>query len=148
MSVSPIPSRSSDPDPHQPNTRYRSASAPKSSNSSLSVAQVPVLRRSQTPKGTPKAKRKIVSSRPTPYSLNAVVRSNRSSTARTTFDLSDDEADGNFNALSINSTVNRSEPRQGEPCQPRDPFEKSFDESDQKREQISQSPLVHRWLSC
>ena len=121
MPVSPIPSRSIDPDPHQPNTRYRSASAPKSSNSSLSVAQVPVSRRSQTPKGTPKAKRTIVPS-----------------TARTTSDLPDDEADGNFNALSINSTDNRSGPRQGEPCQPQDPFEKSFDESDQ----VSPSDIV------
>ena len=48
--------------------------------------------------------------------------------------LPEDEANENFNTLSMNSSVNRSEPRQGEPCQPRDPF----DESDQ----VSPSNIV------
>ena len=134
----PILSRSIDSHPDSPNTRSRSSSLPNYSRSSLSVVRHPLSRRSQTPK----AKRKIVSNRPTPYVVPPS-RSDRSTASRIGFDIENEDLDEGLDQLSINVTSAHRSRQSSQASEDRDPFERSFEEA----EEVSYSRMIHFHLS-
>ena len=102
--LSPIPTRSIDPDSNQSDTRARSVSFSNTSRTLLSVVQQSTPRRSQTAK----ARRKIVSNRSTPYVADASPYSNRTTASTISFDDDRMEFNENVGPFSSNTNVDRS----------------------------------------
>ena len=130
---SPIPTRSVDSDSNQSDTRARSVSSSSTSHTPLFVVQQSTSRRSQTPK----ARRKSVSNRSTPYVVAASPHSNRTAASTITFDddrVQFDENGGppssntNFDRSSTNAIANPLSARPDQPPHPRHAFERSSEE--------------------
>ena len=127
---SPAPPRLIDSDSNQSDSRRRS---PSSSNVSRTPLGQSNSRRSQTPK----AKRKSVSNRSRPYVASASPHSNRTTTSSITFDDDRTELEENVAPSSINRDMGRTStdpiashlsPRQDQPTQERDAFERSSED--------------------
>jgi hypothetical protein len=124
---SSIPSRSTDPDPNLPDTRFRSLSLSNSSQASHSVARESLSRRSRTPK----AKRKSISNRLTPYSSPALGRSSRSKGSTTTPDSNNQDFDNDADLSLTDINIVYLSPEQNHLHQEQDAFERSSGDESQ-----------------
>lgn len=130
---SPAQSRVIDSDSMQSNSRMRSPSSSNISRTPLAAVGQSNSRRSQTPK----AKRQSVSNRSRPYVASASPHSNRTTTSSITFDDDRTELEENIATISISTDMGRTStdaiashlsPRQDQPTQERDAFERSSED--------------------
>jgi hypothetical protein len=130
---SPAPPHLIDSDSNQSDSRRRSPSSSNISRTPLAAVGQSNSRRSQTPK----AKRKSVSNRSRPYVASASPHSNRPTTSSITFGDGRTELEENVATLSIIRDMRRTStdaiashlsPRQDQPTQERDAFERSSED--------------------
>ena len=151
---SPIPSRSIDSDSNQSDSRARSVSSSNMSRTAISAVRQSTSRRSLTPK----AKRKTVSNRSTPYVAAASSHPNRTTTSSITFDDDRSEFDEyvgqpssmtNIDRSSNNAIAPRLSVRRDQASQERHAFERSSEETgdvnDFERMQPHQVYPSFRW---